>query len=252
MGLKGGAERVPDRFWGGLVPFFHEEVLAFEFELGVRAARGGLGIVVGEQVLGCYRERVETPGAQKEQHGVWEGVKGEVSTILRGRPRLEPWKGEAAARVSRAENPVGRRVAVEGRSLQGEREPCGRRVYLRGGAHDPEVRQASFVREEEVERREAGLDGQDVRRGGYEAVGDPSLDLVPEHCQFPKRVYCGHKDVRAVAENGEEEGGGQSMAEKGGRPIPGGERRFTATKAAWALASLLTKGGVVAIEGVNQ
>ena len=39
---------------------------------------------------------------------------------------------------------------------------------------------------------------------------------------------------------------------KGGRPIPGGERLLTATKAAWALASLLVKCVVVEIEGVNQ
>ena len=39
---------------------------------------------------------------------------------------------------------------------------------------------------------------------------------------------------------------------KGGRPTPGGERRLTATKAACALASLLTKWGVVETEGVNQ
>jgi len=39
---------------------------------------------------------------------------------------------------------------------------------------------------------------------------------------------------------------------KGGRPIPGGESLLTATNAAWALASLLVKCGVVDIEGVNQ
>jgi len=32
---------------------------------------------------------------------------------------------------------------------------------------------------------------------------------------------------------------------KGGRPIPGGERCLTATKAAWTMTSLLTKWGVV-------
>ena len=37
-----------------------------------------------------------------------------------------------------------------------------------------------------------------------------------------------------------------------GRPIPGGDSLLTATKAAWALASLLVKCGVVYIEGVNQ
>jgi len=39
---------------------------------------------------------------------------------------------------------------------------------------------------------------------------------------------------------------------KGGRPIPGEESSLTATKAAWALASLLTKWGLVETEGVNQ
>ena len=38
----------------------------------------------------------------------------------------------------------------------------------------------------------------------------------------------------------------------GGRPIPGGESLLTATNAAWALASLLVKCGVVDIEGVNH
>ena len=38
----------------------------------------------------------------------------------------------------------------------------------------------------------------------------------------------------------------------GGRPMPGGERGLTATKAACALASLLRKWGVVEIEGVTQ
>jgi len=43
VGLQRGAERVPGRVWSGLVPFFHEEVLALEFKLRVGAARGGSG-----------------------------------------------------------------------------------------------------------------------------------------------------------------------------------------------------------------
>jgi len=42
------------------------------------------------------------------------------------------------------------------------------------------------------------------------------------------------------------------MAEERGEADPRGQRHLTATKAAWALASLLTKWGVVEIEGVNQ
>jgi len=40
--------------------------------------------------------------------------------------------------------------------------------------------------------------------------------------------------------------------ETGGRPIPGGESLLMATKAAWALARLLVKGGGVENEGVKQ
>jgi len=52
----------------GLVPFLHEEVLALEFELGVGAARGGLGVVVGEQMLRGNWEGREPLGAQYKQH----------------------------------------------------------------------------------------------------------------------------------------------------------------------------------------
>jgi len=70
---------------------------------------------------------------------------------------------------------------VKGRSLRGGGEPSGCGIDLRGGAHDPEVGQAEFVREEDVKRREAGLYGQDVGGGAHEAICCPSLDLVPEH-----------------------------------------------------------------------
>jgi len=48
MGLERGAVRVPGHVWRSLVPFFHEEVLAFELELRVRAEWGGLGIGLAE------------------------------------------------------------------------------------------------------------------------------------------------------------------------------------------------------------
>jgi len=57
--LEGGAEWVPSRVWCGLVPFVHEEVLAFKLELGVGAARGGLGVVIDEQMLGGNWEGIE-------------------------------------------------------------------------------------------------------------------------------------------------------------------------------------------------
>jgi len=133
---------------------------------------------------------------------------------------LEPWEGKAAARIPRAQDPMVWRMAVKGWGLHRGWEPCGRRVDFRGGAHNPEVCQASLVCKEKLERWEAGLDGQDIGRGRYEAVSCPPLDLVPEHGELPNHVDGGHEDVRAIAEDGDEEGGGQSMAEKGGEADP--------------------------------
>ena len=38
----------------------------------------------------------------------------------------------------------------------------------------------------------------------------------------------------------------------GGRPLPGGERRFTASRAPWARANLRAKWALVDRDGVNQ
>jgi len=75
------------------------------------------------------------------------------------------------------------------------------------------VSQPAFIREEEIERREAGLNGQDVGRGAHEAVGCQSLDLVPERGKLPDDVDRRNKGIRAIANDGEEEGGGKSVAE---------------------------------------
>jgi len=99
----------------------------------------------------------------------------------------------------------------------------------------------AFICKEKFERWEVGLDGQDVGGGAHEAIGGPSLDLVPECGQLPGYVDCGEKGVGAIAEEGKEEGGGEPVTEERGGPIPGGESLLTTTKAAWALASLLTK-----------
>ena len=105
---------------------------------------------------------------------------------------------------------------MKGRRLHrwGKPRSCG--VNPRRGAENPQVSQPAFIREEEIQRREAGLNGQDVSRGAHEAVGRPSLDLVPERGKLPDHVDCGNKGVRAIAEDGEEEGGGKSVAEERG------------------------------------
>jgi len=68
VGLQRGAERVPGRVRSGLVPFFHEEVLALKLKLRVGAARGGLRIEVTKEVLRGDWEGVKPVLAQKEQH----------------------------------------------------------------------------------------------------------------------------------------------------------------------------------------
>ena len=59
------------------------------------------------------------------------------------------------------------RVAVKGGSLHRGGKPCGCGVDLRGGAQYPKVGQSALICEEELERWEAGLDGQDVGGGAY-------------------------------------------------------------------------------------
>jgi len=146
--LERGAVWVPVRVWRGLIPFLYQKVLAFKLELGVGEARGEHGVVIHEQVLGGDREGTEHVRAQEKQHRVWEGVKGEVGPVLRGRSCLDPREGKAAARIPRAQDPVVRGLAVKGRRLHVGREPCGPRVEFRGGAHDPKVRPAALVHEE--------------------------------------------------------------------------------------------------------
>jgi len=57
-------------------------------------------------VLGGDREGTESVRAQEKQYGVWEGVEGQVGSILRGRSWLDPGEGKAAALIPRAQGPV--------------------------------------------------------------------------------------------------------------------------------------------------
>ena len=59
---------------------------------------------------------------------------------------------------------------------------CGR-VYLRGGGGHPKGGHALAMLYQKWEGREAGFDGQYGDRGGYKAVGDPSLNAPPERVE---------------------------------------------------------------------
>jgi len=97
--------------------------------------------------------------------------------------------------VPRTQDPMVWRVAVKGWGLHGGREPRGCRVDLGGGAHNSKVCQVSLECEKELERWEAGLDGQDIRGGRHEAISRPSLGLVPENGELPNYVDGGHENV---------------------------------------------------------
>jgi len=101
VGLQRGAERVPGRVWSGLVPFFHDEVLALKLDLWVGAARGGLVIEVAKEVLRRDWEGVKPVLAQKAKNRVGESVEGEVGPVLGGRSGLGPREGQAAACIPR-------------------------------------------------------------------------------------------------------------------------------------------------------
>jgi len=82
------------------------------------------------------------------------------------------------------------------------------------------VSQSALVFLEEPGGREAGLDGQDVGGGADETVGGPSLNLVPKDRELPSHMNGGCQGVCAIAQDGEEEGGGQSVAEEGREADP--------------------------------
>jgi len=151
---------------------------------------------------------------------VGEGIEGEVGPVFGWWSRLDPREGQTTARVLRAQGPEVWRVAVEGRRLYRGGKPRGCGVDLRLGAENPKVSQPAFIRAEEIEWWEAGLDGQGVGGGAHEAIGRPSLDLVPERGELPGHVDCGNKGVGAIAEDGKEEGGGKPVAEEGGEADP--------------------------------
>ena len=181
VGLQRGGVRVPGQVWRSFDPFFHEQSLALKPQHGVGAAQGGCGVVVNEEVLGGDWEGGVAIGAEEEQYRVGEGVQSKVSPILRWGPWLEPQEREATAGIPGGQDPMVRGVPMERGGLYARREPCGRWVYLRGGAQNSQARQPAFVCKKQPERWETGLYGQYVCGGRHDAVGRPSLDLVPEH-----------------------------------------------------------------------
>ena len=103
---------------------------------------------------------------------------------------------------------------MKGRRLNRGGKTGGGRTDLRGEAQYPKAGQAIFVHKEMLERGEARLDGQDVRGGAGETILGPPLDLVPEGRELPRHMNRGLEGVRPIAEDGEEEGGGQSMTQE--------------------------------------
>jgi len=72
----------------------------------------------------------------------------------------------------------------------------------------------ALVFQEELARWEAGLDGQHVGGGTHETVGGPPLNLVPKGGELPSHMDGGCEGFCAIAQDGKEEGGGQSVAQE--------------------------------------
>jgi len=115
---------------------------------------------------------------------------------------------------------------MQPRCQEGGGKPSTGRVNLRGRAHSPEASETRFVREEEFQRRETGLNGQDIRGSTRETVSGPSLDIVPEGGELPYYVHRGFEGMRAIAEDGEKEGGSQAVAQERGEAHPQGGEPF--------------------------
>ena len=66
---------------------------------------------------------------------------------------------------------------------------------------------------------------------------------MPEHGELPKRVGGGHENVRTIAQDGEEEGGCQPMAEEGGEANPRGGKTFDSHECPLGLGQSFDKVG---------
>jgi len=154
-----------------------------------------------------------------------------VGPVLGGGPRPALREGQSTGWIPAGEDPMIGGLAVQRRRLKGGWKSGGGRVDLRRGVHHAKAGQAVLVRKEEIERGEAGLNGQDIGRGAREAIRGPPLDLVSEGREPSRHVNSGLERIRPVAEDGEEERGGQPVAQgrgkahpRGGEPFDGHER----------------------------
>ena len=100
MGFERGAVWVPGRIRRRLVTFLHEQVFAFEFQLGVGGTLEGLGVGLAEYVLGGDWKWAEPIAAQEEEHGLREGVEGDVGPVFRERSWVDPGERQTTARIS--------------------------------------------------------------------------------------------------------------------------------------------------------
>jgi len=98
-----------------------------------------------------------------------------------------------------------RGMSVAGGSLHGKGESSHCRVDLRGGAEYSQACQAYLVRKEQVKRREARLNGQNVGRGAGKAVCVPSLGLVPKGREFSHHMDSRGEHVPAIPKNAKEQ-----------------------------------------------
>jgi len=117
MGRQRGAVGVAFGTRRFLLPFLHQEFLAEVLKLRVGAARGRVGVLFSQQVLGGDRKGRAAVSAKEEKQRVGESVQREVSPVLGRGSQLSPGEGQAGTRVAAAKDSVIGDVTVYRRCL---------------------------------------------------------------------------------------------------------------------------------------
>ena len=109
-----------------------------------------------------------------------------------------PLKRNDVSGQAGAEGPVGVRGSRPEKREEGPAEAGRCRVYGGRRTDDAESRHSSFMEEEDMEGRKAGLCREDGEGGRPEAVGNPPLDLPPMNIHLGEEPFGGDEEVGAV------------------------------------------------------
>ena len=142
-----------------------------------------------------------------------QGVDWEVGPDRRGGAGCFPVERHNVRGQVGTQRPVGVEGQSPGEGGVGPAEAGRCRVNGRGGTDKSESRHLPLMREENVERREARLSGQDWKGGRPEAVGNPSLDLTPMNIHLGEKPFGGDEEVGAIGQDWKQKRVSKAVAE---------------------------------------